>query len=78
MTMLEITSTELKNHLGKYLELLPIQPLIITKNGKPIAQLTLPTDKNYSFADRWGGILAGKEIDLDEMKRARILNEDID
>jgi antitoxin (DNA-binding transcriptional repressor) of toxin-antitoxin stability system len=76
--MLEITSTELKNHLGKYLELLAVQPLIITKNGKPIAQITLPTNEKHSFVDRWAGILAGKDIDLDEMKRARILNEDTD
>ena len=76
--MTEITSTELKNHLGKYLEMLPIQPLIITKNGKPIAQLTLPTDPKHSFVDRWAGILAGKTIDFDKMKQARILDEDID
>ncbi|MCL2110685.1 MAG: type II toxin-antitoxin system Phd/YefM family antitoxin [Clostridiales bacterium] len=36
---MEITATELKQNLGKYLEEANNEPVTITKNGKPMAQL---------------------------------------
>jgi prevent-host-death family protein len=34
-----VSSTELQNNLGKYLELASEQEVVITRNGKPIARL---------------------------------------
>ena len=43
---MSITATELKQNLGKYLELCETEDVFITKNGKIIAKLSNP------FADR--------------------------
>jgi prevent-host-death family protein len=39
-----ITATELKSNLGKYLELVMQEAILITKNGKTIAKLVTPND----------------------------------
>ena len=42
---MEITATELKNNLGKYLQKARSEDIIITKNGALIARLTSVTSK---------------------------------
>ncbi|MDR3224889.1 MAG: type II toxin-antitoxin system prevent-host-death family antitoxin [Clostridiales Family XIII bacterium] len=37
---MEITATELKNNLGKYLEAAQNEDVIVTKNGSPIVRMT--------------------------------------
>lgn len=37
-----VTATELKQNLGKYLELAATQDVLISKNGKPVATLVSP------------------------------------
>lgn len=43
-----ITATELKNNMGKYLELSQKEEILITKNGKVFAKLCSP------YADKLG------------------------
>ena len=48
---MEITATELKKNLGKYLEMAEKEDILITKNGKVIAILKNPkNDIDYKIA----------------------------
>ena len=58
-----VTATEFKTNFGKYLGLLQLEDIFITKNGKTIAKVVNP---HTSAVDSISGILAGKitnEID---------------
>ena len=58
-----VTATEFKTNFGKYLDLLPLEDIFITRNGKTIAKLVNP---HISAVDSISGILAGKvPADLD-------------
>lgn len=54
---MRITATEFKKNLGKYLELVSNEDILITKNGKIVAKLI---NANISPVDEITGILAGK------------------
>lgn len=60
-----VTATELKNNLGKYLELAAMQDVFITKNGKSIARLTSPSINKLSLLDDLVGIISPQEV-IDE------------
>ena len=66
-----ITATELKNNLGKYLDLAIKEDIIITKNGKYIAKLTSATRDKQSVAESLIGILPS-DITLEEARRERL------
>ena len=54
---MQVTATEFKLNLGKYLELVLTEDVWITKNGKTVAKLINP---NVSAVDAISGVLAGK------------------
>jgi len=70
---MEITATELKKNLGKYLELASKEDIAITKNGKVIAVLKTPDDVTAKLA--WLDSIVGaanpdgKEITDDDLKK---------
>ncbi len=55
-----VTATEFKTNFGKYLEMLMLEDIYITKNGKTIAKLVNP---HVSAVDSISGILSGKVSD---------------
>lgn len=60
---MQVTATEFKVNLGKYLEMVLSEDIWITKNGKTVAKLINP---NVSAVDSISGILSGKvSYDLD-------------
>lgn len=60
---MQVTVTEFKLNLGKYLELVMTEDIWVTKNGKTVAKLINP---NVSSVDSISGILTGKiPADLD-------------
>ena len=60
---MQVTATEFKLNLGKYLELVLTEDIWVTKNGKTVAKLINP---NVSAVDSISGVLAGKvPADLD-------------
>ena len=68
-----ITATELKINLGKYLEKSQDEDIIITKNGKIIAQLSQPNAEKLAVLRTLVGYAGPKEdISLDEIKRERL------
>lgn len=44
-----ITATELKTNLGKYLEMSMEEEILITKNGKIVAQLSQPNAEKLAI-----------------------------
>ena len=53
-----VSATEVQNHFGKYLkEAMMGEKIVITKNGKAIAQLVSETNKNQFVVDRLRGIV---------------------
>lgn len=62
--MQQITATELKKNLGKYLLLVNKEDIIITRNGIPVAQLTLPKDKKVSLVNQLTGVIPNDDNSL--------------
>ena len=67
---MQITATELKLNLGKYLSLVSLEDIWITRNGKTVAKLINP---NVSAVDSISGILKGK---VDESIDRHSLNDE--
>ena len=68
-----ITATEFKTNLGKYLELVLTEDILITKNGKVIAQLTQPQLDKISILNSLVGLAKGnEELKLDDVKDLRL------
>ena len=68
-----ITATELKNNLGKYLEMAESQDIFITKNGKSIARLTSPAVNKLALLDDLVGIFPHeKAIDKNTIREERL------
>jgi len=55
--MLEVTVTEFKKNFCHYLDLVPTEDILITRNGKYVAKLVNP---NVSAVDSIAGILKRK------------------
>ena len=69
--MIQITATEFKTNLGKYLDLVNREDVHITKNGADIAVLTAPKEKR-SWVDDLIGIIPDTDIDTKELKTERL------
>ena len=69
--MIQITATDLKANLGKYLLLAQQNEIFITKNGKGIAVLTHPKEKR-SWVDEITGIIPDADIDIRKTKMERL------
>ena len=68
-----ITATELKINLGKYLEKSQDEDIIITKNGKIIAQLSQPNAEKMAVLCTLVGCAGSKDdITLEDIKRERL------
>ena len=63
-----VTATEFKMNLGKYLDMVAKEDVLITKNGKTIAKMVNP---NVSAVDSLRGLLKGADVDLQEMREER-------
>ena len=69
---MQITATEFKMNMGKYLSLASRRDIYITKNGQRIAKLTNPSPDRVAMLDSLVGI-AGKEgASLDDIKGERL------
>lgn len=69
---MQVTATEFKLNLGKYLELVLTEDVWITKNGKTVAKLINP---NVSAVDAISGVLAGKvpaDLDRNALREERL------
>ena len=68
-----VTATEFKTNLGKYLEIVYDEDILITKNGKIIAQLTKPQFNKLAALRSLVGIANnGTDVSLNEIKEERL------
>lgn len=68
-----ITATEFKTNLGKYLELASTEDILITKNGKAIAQLSMPNIERLGLLDNLVGLAEAEfPIDEEDIKNERL------
>ncbi len=69
---MQVTATEFKLNLGKYLDLVLTEDIWVTKNGKTVAKLINP---NVSAVDSISGVLAGKvpaSLDRHSLREERL------
>ena len=68
---MSITATELKENLGKYLQLASTEEIYITKNGKVIAKLSNPYQDRVALARSLAGSIPA-DITLEEAREERL------
>ena len=71
---MQITATEFKLNMGKYLSMASRHDIFITKNGQRIARLTNPSPDRVAMLDSLVGIAQGADISLDDIKKERLEN----
>ena len=75
---MEITLTELKGNLGKYVKLSQDEDILITKNGKIISRLTEPFNarkekmEKQRIAKELIGSIKGEYMSLDDVRAERL------
>ena len=67
---MSITTTELKNNLGKYLLLSASEDVYITRNGKVISKLTNPFQGRVDTAKSLFGVIPDT-VTLEESEKER-------
>ena len=71
-----ITATEFKTNLGKYLDLVYTEDILITKNGKVIAQLSQPQFDKLTILNSLVGIAkVSDNTSLDAIRDERLQNK---
>ena len=71
---MQITATELKMNMGKYLSMASRQDIFITKNSQRIAKLTNPSPDRVAMLDSLVGIAKAENVSLEDIKRERLDN----
>ena len=71
---MSITATELKENLGKYLQLASTEEIFITKNGKVVAKLSNPYQDMVEIARSLAGSIPA-DITLEEAREERLLSK---
>lgn len=69
---MQITATELKLNMGKYLSMAGRRDIFITKNGKRIAKLTNPSPDRVAVLDSLVGIAESEDITLEGIRKERL------
>ena len=69
--VMSVTATELKNNLGKYLQLVSKEDIYITRNGKVVARLSNPYQDRVDIANALFGILSADKT-LEESEEERL------
>ncbi|MBE0069247.1 type II toxin-antitoxin system Phd/YefM family antitoxin [Thermoanaerobacterium thermosaccharolyticum] len=68
---MQITATEFKNNIGKYLAIASKEDIYITKNGKAIAKLTNTKQDKVEMAKSLFGILPA-DASLEQAREKRL------
>ena len=76
---MEITLTELKNNLGKYILLSKEEDILVTKNGKIVSRLTEPFSARKEKMEKQriakklvGSIKTDTYLSLDDIRKERL------
>ena len=71
---MSITATELKENLGKYLQLAASEDILITRNGKVFAKLTSPYQDLVEAARSLAGIIPA-DMTIEEARAERLMSK---
>lgn len=71
---MSITATELKENLGRYLQLAASEDIFITRNGRVVAKLTNPYQDMVAAARSLAGIVPS-DITLEEARAERRMSK---
>lgn len=72
-----VTSTEFKTNLGRYLDLVTGEDIIITRNGRKVAKLVKEEDDTVSNIRSLFGILADTELShMDNVEIKNVIREE--
>lgn len=69
---MQITATELKRNVGKYISMADTEDIYIVRNGKPVARLTRPPQDRVALLDSLVGIVRAEDTTLDDIKAERL------
>jgi len=72
---MQITATEFKANIGRYLVLAENQDIVVTKNNKPIAKLTNVHEDKMAILDSLVGIAPDNGFTLDDAKSERLARQ---
>ena len=72
--MTQVTETELKNNLGKYLKKSEFEDIYITKNGVIVSVLSNPNQSKLQMLDDLKGIAPDMNMTDEELRSERISN----
>ena len=64
---MQVTATEFKMNMGKYLSLASRRDIYITKNGQRIAKLTNPSPDRVAMLDSLVGIARTEDASLESL-----------
>lgn len=67
---MSITATELKQNLGKYIQMAETEDILITKNGKVVAKLSNPNADRIKMAESLLGVIPA-DITIEEARAER-------
>lgn len=68
-----VTVTELKTNLGKYLDMVTDEEIVITKNGKEIARLSRPESEKIALLDSLVSVAKKTGVmDKDDVRSERL------
>ena len=70
--MVQVTATELKNNLGKYLKKSAFEDVYITKNGVIVSVLSNPNQSRLQLLNDLKGIAPDINMTDDELRNERI------
>lgn len=66
-----VTATELKSNLGRYLEMVENEDIVITRNGKRVARLTDAAKDKTDILRNLTGIVPS-DVSLEQARRERL------
>lgn len=71
---MQISATEFKTNMGKYLSMASRHDIYITKNGRCIAKLTNPSPDRVAMLDSLVGIAQDEAMSLEDIRKERLDN----
>ena len=70
-----ITTTQLKENVGKYLILAAKEDILVTRNGRAIAKIIDSTPDKQAILDGLVGITSENPVTLDEARAERMVRQ---
>ena len=69
--MIQITTSELKSNIARYITLVEKEDILITRNGKTVARLIGQKADKVAMAKSLFGVIKGTDIDEKALKQER-------